>query len=82
MNYYYYLGDGPKIPPKLRRHLHRLRLVGTMFMVSGIVMPFLMLVKLLASTYFLNFLAYSLTVFGPLLYLVGMAFNNSVDQAR
>ena len=81
MDYRYYRGDGLKIPPKIRRYLHRLRLAGVVFMVSGILIPLLIIVKILKSTYFVNFLAFALLLLGPVLYLVGMVYDNYVDRA-
>ena len=82
MDYHYYRGDEPKIPPKLRRYMHLLRPVGVVLMVTGIVIPMLILVKVLGSTYFVNFLSFGLMLLGPALYLVGMVFDNFVDRAQ
>ena len=81
MDYRYYRGDEPKIPPKIRRYMHLLRPVGVVFLLTGIVIPMLILVKVLASTYFVNFLAFGLLLLGPVLYLVGMVFDSFVDRA-
>lgn len=82
MDYRYYRGDGPRIPLKVRRFLHRLRPVGVLFLVGGILIPLLILIKVLPSTYFINFLAFGLMLSGPILYLVGMVFDNYIDRAE
>jgi predicted membrane channel-forming protein YqfA (hemolysin III family) len=82
MDYRYYRGDGPKIPPKLIPYLHRLRLVGTVLMACGLAMPMLILIHLLKSTYLLDILAFVLILLGPILYLIGMVFDNYVDRTK
>ncbi len=71
----------PSIPPRIRRHLRRLKPVGILVMVCGVVIPFLTVLKILTSTYFLNFFAFILMVLGPIMYLVGLTFDSYVDRA-
>ncbi len=47
-------------------------LVGGAMMVVSVVLPFLMVMQLLRSTFFLNFLSYGLSVAGILIGFVGM----------
>lgn len=47
-------------------------LVGGGMMLLSIVLPFLMVMQMLRSTFFLNFLAYGLSVAGILIGFVGM----------
>jgi hypothetical protein len=82
MDYRNYRGDGIKIPPKIRRYLHKLRPVGVVLMLCGIAIPMLILLKILESTLFINILAYTLILGGPILYLVGMIFDTVVDRSQ
>ena len=75
-------GDGFKIPSKIRPHLHKLRHVGVALMVSGLAIPMLIILKILESTFFANFLSFTLMLLGPILYLVGMVFDNYVDRSK
>ena len=47
--------------------------LGLVLMLLGIVLPFLMLVKVLESTLFLNFFAYGASVSGLFLGVIGVA---------
>jgi len=55
-----------KINPK------SLMIVGTFLMVTGVVLPFLILLKVLESTYFLNFFSYTIQVLGLILAMIGL----------
>lgn len=82
MDYRYYRGDGPKLPSKWTRHLHKLRFVGAGMLLMGMVLPFLMVIHLLESTYFWNFLSAGFTTLGALLVIVGIAWNSFIDRAE
>jgi len=41
-------------------------------MVTGVVLPFLILLKVLESTYFLNFFSYTIQVLGLILAMIGL----------
>jgi hypothetical protein len=47
-------------------------LLGGGMMLISIILPFLMVLQLLRSTFFLNFLAYGLSVAGLLIGFIGM----------
>jgi hypothetical protein len=82
MDYRDYHDDGFKIPPKIRPHLHKLRHVGSVLIVSGLAIPIFIILKILESTLFANILAFVLMLLGPILYLVGMVFDNYVDRTK
>jgi hypothetical protein len=82
MDYRNYRGDGFKIPSKVLPHLHKLRQMGVALMVSGLAIPMLIILKILESTFFANILAFVLVLLGPILYLVGMVFDNYVDRSK
>ena len=46
-------------------------LIGFLFVLSGVVLPFLMVMKLLPSTFFLNFFSYGISVVGLFLGIIG-----------
>lgn len=45
-------------------------------MVFGVIMPFLMVIHLVESTFFLNFLSYGASMLGLLLGIVSVAMQN------
>ena len=51
----------------------RLIAIGLVLLVLGIVIPFMILVKVLASTLFLNFFAFGASVTGLFLGVIGAA---------
>ena len=81
MDYRYYRGDDLKIPHKILRRLHLLRQIGAAFSLCGIVLPFLVLIGVLKSTFAWSLLAFGLVVLGPLLYLVGMVWDTYIDRS-
>ena len=56
-------------------HIHpiHLILVGFFLVLAGAVLPFLMVTRVLASTFFLNFTSFGATMAGLLLGMVGAA---------
>jgi hypothetical protein len=51
----------------------KLILIGLGLMVLGVVLPFLMVVHVLVSTYFLNFFSYTASLVGLILGISGAA---------
>ena len=43
-------------------------------MVLGVILPLLMVMKVLESTFFLNFFSYTLSLVGMILGIIGIAF--------
>lgn len=82
MDYRNYRGEPLiKIPRGIRRRLHLLRYVGLALSIVGVAIPFLTLVKLITGTYFTNLLTWILATSGPVLFLIGLAFDNIFDRA-
>ena len=52
---------------------NRLIIIGFLLVLTGAVLPFLILLRILPSTFFLNFLAYFSSVVGIFLGIVGVA---------
>ena len=51
----------------------RLLVIATLLMIFGVVMPFLMVLKLVESTFFLNFLSYGSSMLGFFLGIASVA---------
>ena len=51
----------------------RLILIGFFLVLAGAVLPFLMVIRVLESTFFLNFFSFGATMTGLLLGMVGAA---------
>ena len=81
MDYRYYRGDGPKLPSKWSKHIHKLRYVGAGMLLAGAILPWLMVVRVLDSTMFWNVLAAILTTTGIMAFIIGFVFNTFVDRA-
>ncbi len=80
MDYRYYRGDGPKISEKLQKFIHLLRYVGTGMLVLGLVITWLEVIHVIESTYAWNFLSAGFLVLGPMLLIIGVAWNTLVDR--
>lgn len=48
--------------------------IGAVLLVAGVVFPLLMVVKILESTYFLNFFSYICMILGMVISTIGLAF--------
>lgn len=48
-------------------------IIGTLLMLAGVIFPFLMVTKVLESTFFLNFFSYIASVLGMLIGIIGFA---------
>lgn len=46
-------------------------LIGFLLVLLGVILPFLMVIKILESTFFLNFFSYTASILGLFLGLVG-----------
>lgn len=57
----------------LFEHPRRLFVVAVLLMLFGVVMPFLMVIHVVESTFFLNFLSYAASTLGLLLGFVSLA---------
>jgi hypothetical protein len=53
---------------------------GLFLMLGGIVLPFLMVIQILESTFFLNFLSWGISTLGLALGMVGFALMNRRQQ--
>lgn len=48
-------------------------LIGFLCALAGMVLPFMMVIKLLPSTFFLNFFSYGISVLGVFLGVIGVS---------
>jgi hypothetical protein len=53
--------------------INRYIVIGFFLVLTGAVLPFLIVIRLVPSTFFLNFLAYTASVSGLFLGVIGMA---------
>lgn len=47
--------------------------IGFIMMLLGVIFPFLMVVKMIESTFFLNFFSYTLSLLGMVFGIIGIA---------
>lgn len=59
-----------------------LMVIGFFLVVTGVVIPFMIILDLLPSTFFLNFLSYAASVAGLLLGVVGSAQYVAVKRRK
>ncbi|MCS6907337.1 MAG: hypothetical protein RML93_05575 [Anaerolineales bacterium] len=52
----------------------KLILIGFILCLSGVILPFLMVIKVLESTFLLNFLSYIASLLGLFLGIIGAAY--------
>lgn len=57
---------------RLFEHIGLVLAISVLLMVGGVVLPFLMVIHALESTFFLNFLAYGMSVLGLMLGIVSI----------
>ena len=50
-------------------------LLGFILMLLGVIFPFLMVIHILKSTFFLNFFSYTLSLLGMIFGIMGIAFD-------
>ena len=60
----------------------RLSVVAVAMLLFGCVVPFLMVIKVFESTFFLNFLSYGLSVLGLILGIVGVAMLRAKQKRK
>ncbi len=82
MDYRYYRGDGPKLPKKITKHIHKLRYIGTGMILVGVIIPWLVVIKILESTFWINFLSMGLWTVGTISVIIGVVFDNMIDRAE
>lgn len=67
---------------KLLSHPKLLLFIAFLLMLFGVVMPFLMVIKVVESTFFWNFLSYISSTLGILLGVVAMAASHLVNKHK
>ncbi len=60
----------------------RLIILGFFALLMGVILPFLMVIRVIESTFFLNFLAFTLSVSGLLIGIVGIAMYAAAQRNR
>jgi Ni/Fe-hydrogenase subunit HybB-like protein len=54
--------------------------LGLILMILGVILPFLMVVHMLASTFFLNFFSWGVSVMGLSLGTIGFALSGRIKK--
>ena len=83
MDYRHYRGEPLfKLPKNMGRYVHLLRFFGTAMLVFAASMPMLMLLHIIESTFFWNFLTVGLVAVGTILTIIGVIWNTRIDRAE
>ena len=82
MDYRNYRGDLPELPPWLTHHLHKLRWLGGLMVVSTPVIGWLTVLKIIQISFFWYLLAGFNMFFGIILFSIGLVFDNPIDRSK
>ncbi len=82
MDYQHYRGDWPPPPKWLEPHLHKLRYLGALMIVSVPIIGWLTVLHIIRMTFFLYVLASFNTAFGMVFVVIGLAYNTKVDREK
>jgi hypothetical protein len=82
MDYRNYRGDLPELPPCLTRHLHKLRWLGGVMVLSTPVIGWLTVLKIIQISFFWYILAGLNMFFGIILFSIGLVFDNPIDRSK
>jgi len=52
---------------------YRILVIGFFMVLGGVILPFLMILRVLESTFFLNFFSYTISTLGVILGIIGAA---------
>jgi hypothetical protein len=63
-------------------HPRNLILIGIVLLVLGFVVPFLMVIRIIPSSFFLNFLSYAASMLGLFLGMVGVVMYVRIHRHR
>jgi hypothetical protein len=55
-------------------------IVGTLMMIAGVVFPLLMVIKVLESTFLLNFVAYISSIIGMMIGIIGAVLYSRIHK--
>ncbi|HRK88741.1 MAG TPA: hypothetical protein PK152_06380 [Anaerolineales bacterium] len=64
----------------MKSHLFLLRFGVIMMLVGGILIPFMMVIKVIESTYFLNFFSWGISTLGLALGMVGFTMYSKTQK--
>ncbi len=62
-------------------HLYRLKFIGKVMTLFGVLGPLLIVIHMLPSTMFINLAVYLCLLLGPICYLIGRAFDSGFVRA-
>ncbi len=64
---------------RFRFQIWHLQIVGTVLLIQGAVLPFLMVIRIIKVTFFLAFLSYISTLLGGMLFYIGYVYHTPFD---
>jgi hypothetical protein len=57
-------------------------LIGLILLLLGVILPILMIMHILESTYFLNFFAYACQIVGLTIGIIGIAYRSAKNRNK
>jgi hypothetical protein len=57
-------------------------LIGFLLVLTGVILPFLMVLHLIPSTFFINFFSFGATILGSFMGIIGTALNIKARHKR
>ena len=80
MDYRFYRGTRLEFSPAVVKHLHLLRYIGAVMMASFPIIGLLLLLNILELSLFWFFVFFLVGGFGPVFFIIGMAYNSIGDR--
>jgi hypothetical protein len=82
LDYRNYRGDLPEPPEWLRPHMHKLRYIGAVMIISTPVIGWLTVLKIVQITFFLYVLGGFSQLFGIVFFIIGLGYDTTVDRSE
>ena len=82
MDYRYYRGDVPTLPPAITRHFYLLRYLGVLLIVSTPVIGILMMLDVFVPTMLCYFTGIPAQILGMAFLSIGKSYNNRIDRSK
>ena len=80
MDYRFYRGTRLEFPPAIVKHLHWLRHIGALMIAAFPVVGLLLLLNVFEMSLFWFFIFFLVGGFGPVFFIIGMAYNSIGDR--
>ena len=82
MDYRFYRGVRLEFPPAMIKHLHLLRYIGALMIAAFPLVGLLLLLNVLEINLFWSFAFFLFGGFGPVFFIIGMAYNSVGDRGE